>query len=108
MNTDSPIVWLAIALAGLLTFAARFSMLGLLTNYRLPERIQKLLTFVGPAAIAAIIAPDVLTQDGIITIYDNSKIPAFILATIVAFYAKNVVAILVCGMFALWVIEWWI
>ncbi|MCE2517674.1 MAG: AzlD domain-containing protein [Alphaproteobacteria bacterium] len=98
-------LWGVILASGLLTFAARFSMIGIFHDRELPELIKRLLAYVAPAALSAIILPDILLVEGDITFTGNAQIPAFILAAVVAYFSRNVMATITTGMIALWVIE---
>ena len=53
-------IWITMIISGLLTFAARFSMIGMFKDRAIPDVMRKLLTYVAPSALAAIILPDVL------------------------------------------------
>ena len=101
---SSPMIWLVMIISGLLTFAARFSMIGLFRDRELPKLFQQLLTYVAPSVLAAIIIPDVLLIDGAVMVLDNPKIPAFVLAMIAATLTRNVLLTISTGMIALWVI----
>lgn len=98
-------IWVAMIIAGLLTFAARFSMIGLIGNRPIPATMQKLLVYVGPSVMAAIILPATLIIDGQIMFADNPKIPALIIAGIVALVTSNVLATISTGMIVLWLIN---
>ncbi|XDZ64828.1 AzlD domain-containing protein [Alphaproteobacteria bacterium LSUCC0684] len=98
-------IWAVMIAAGLMTFAARYSMIGLLGDRPIPERLKRLLGYVGPAVMAAIIAPEVLVTGDMINVMDNPRIPAFIGASIVAFWTRSVPLTILTGMLLLWGIE---
>ena len=104
----SDVIWLVMVASGLLTFAARFSMIGLFQDRELPQIIKQILTYVAPSVLAAIIIPDVLLIDGTVTVLDNPKIPAFLLAMVAAALTRNVLVTISTGMIALWLISAWI
>ena len=104
----SDVIWLVMVASGLLTFAARFSMIGLFQDRELPQIIKQILTYVAPSVLAAIIIPDVLLIDGAVTVLDNPKIPAFLLAMVAAALTRNVLVTISTGMIALWVITAWV
>ena len=104
----SDVIWLVMIASGLLTFAARFSMIGLFQDRELPQIIKQILTYVAPSVLAAIIIPDVLLIDGAVTVLDNPKIPAFLLAMVAAALTRNVLVTISTGMIALWIITAWI
>ena len=98
-------LWLVIIASGVFTFSARFSMIGVFNTKKLPKFIEELLVFVGPAALAAIVLPDILIIDGQANIVNNPQLPAFIIAAIVAYFSRNVMATITIGMLVLWMIE---
>lgn len=98
-------IWFIMLLSGFLTFAARFSMIGIFKDRTLPEVMRKLLTYIAPATLSAIILPDVILVDSQITFAGNPEIPAFIIAVGVAFFTRNVIIIISTGMGALWLIN---
>ena len=98
-------IWLVMICAGVLTFAARYSMIGLVGSRELPQRLKRLLEYVAPAVLASIIAPEVMLVDSAITLTSNPKIPAFILALGVALLTRNVLATIATGMATLWLLE---
>lgn len=95
-------IWVTMIISGLVTFAARFSMIGILKDRAIPDVMRRLLTYVAPAALAAIILPDVLLVDGHMALTNNPEIPAFLVAVGVALFTRNVIVIITSGMFALW------
>ena len=104
----SDVIWLVMIASGLLTFAARFSMIGLFQDRELPQIIKQILSYVAPSVLAAIIIPDVLLIDGAVTVLDNPKISAFLLAMVAAALTRNVLVTISTGMIALWVITAWV
>lgn len=104
----SDLIWLVMIASGLLTFAARFSMLGLFQDRELPQLLKQVLTYVAPSVLAAIIIPDVLLIDGTVMVMDNPKILAFLLAMVAAALTRNVLVTISTGMIALWLITAWI
>lgn len=104
----SDVIWLVMIASGLLTFAARFSMIGLFQDRELPQIIKQILTYVAPSVLAAIIIPDVLLIEGAVVVLDNPKIPAFLLAMVAAALTRNVLVTISTGMTALWMISAWV
>jgi len=97
-------IWITMIISGLLTFAARFSMIGMFKDRAIPDLMRKLLTYVAPSALAAIILPDVLLIDGKLAFVGNPEIPSFLVAVGVALFTRNVIVIIASGMIALWLI----
>jgi branched-subunit amino acid transport protein len=97
---------LAVIIAsGLMTFAARFSMIGIFGNRQLPAILKRLLAYIPAAALSALILPDILLVDGQFRLLANAEIPAFIIAAIVAYRYRSIIATIATGMAALWLIE---
>ena len=88
-----------------MTFAARFSMIGLIGD-RPTRQHPQIACYVGPAVMAAIIFPAILLIDGEIMFADNAKIPAMLIAAIVAFRTGNVLATIGTGMVIYWLITY--
>jgi len=98
-------IWLVMIASGMMTFAARFSMIGLFRDRELPKLFREILAYVVPSVLAAIIIPDILLVAGQVVVLDNPKIPAFIIAMIAAALTRNVLVTISTGMIALWVIR---
>ena len=101
---DPLVVWgivLAI-LAG--TFAARVSFIVLFGRLdSVPPRLERLLQYVPPAALAALAVPSLLAPDGAIALAPgNERLIAGGLAAVVAWYTEDILATVVAGMAAYW------
>jgi len=95
-------IWVAIVISGLLTFMMRFAFIGSLAHRQIPPPIRSMLGYVSTAVLTAIIFSDVLIVDEVLTITDNPKIPALILAGIAALLFRNVMVTIGIGLLALW------
>ena len=95
-------IWVAIVISGLLTFMMRFAFIGSLAHRQIPPPIRSMLGYVSTAVLTAIIISDVLIVDEVLTITDNPKIPALILAGIAALLFRNVMVTIGIGLVALW------
>ena len=60
----------------------------------------------GPAAFAAIVAPRVLVDDATGGLTIDARLFAIAVGAAVMWRTKNLVAMLVCGMAALWLFTW--
>ena len=95
-------VWFTILTVGLLTFATRLSFILIFGRRKVPPRVRQSLRFVPPAVLTALIFPELLLPGGTLDIsFGNERLVAGILAAVVAWYSKNVVATIVVGMSAL-------
>lgn len=101
-------IWLVMIVTGLLTFASRFVMFSDFAPKQLPKKFQEALTFVPAAVLSAIILPSVLVGgDGtLLTIADNPRLPAAIIAVAVALATRSVIATIASGMATLWLLDW--
>lgn len=92
--------WLVIALVGAGTFAIRASFLLLADRVAaLPESAQDALRMIPPAALAALVAPALLRPDGHVDPFDPRAL-AGLLAIVVAWRTRNVIATVVVGLVA--------
>lgn len=94
--------WLTIISCGILTFLARYSMLGMLRFQQLPIWVGKALGFVSTAVLAAIIAPEVLLIEGDLALAGNPRLLPAIIAGIIAIITRNIPATIIAGMATLW------
>ncbi len=86
----------------LVTFAVRYPVLVLVSKIPLPDRVFRALRYVPPAVLAAIIAPALLMPDGktLDIAPTNAYLVAGILAGLIAWRTKNLLATIVLGMAA--------
>jgi branched-subunit amino acid transport protein len=97
--------WSLIIYAGIITFVTRFSMIFLLKKDILNNKAKKILSFVPAAIFPAIIFPPIfLDNDGSIDLENNPKILAAILAIIVGFFSKNIIATIFTGLISYWIL----
>lgn len=89
----------------LVTFGVRYPMLAIVGRLKLPPLVIRALSFVPVAVLTAIIVPAVLMPEGAIDVgIDNAYLVAALLAIIVSWRTKNLLATIVIGMagFLLW------
>jgi len=102
-------LWIVMIVLGLLTFAIRLSFIALLERIKLPPTFQRALRFVPIAVLSAIIAPELGYYNNLLAISPtNPRLLAGIVATLVAFWTKNVVWTLLAGMAVFWVLRIWL
>ena len=98
--------WLIIIAMGVVTFGIRLLPIVLLGRIEIPIVVQRALRFVPPAVLSAIIAPELLMPGGEFSLsLGNARLLAGIVATVVAWRTKNVLATIAAGMIALWVLS---
>ena len=105
MTTES--IWMIMLLGGAGTFLSRYSFFWLSGKRQLSEKWGRILRFVPPAVLAALIAPMVVMPgfeagDGLM----NPRFMAGVIAIIVAWKAKGVMTTFVVGMASLWLLQW--
>lgn len=92
-------VWLVIALLALATFLARSSFWLVGHHINLPKRVQEALRYAPACALAAIIVPDFLLNNGQIAIgLDNPRWIAGIAATAFFLVKRNMLLTIIFGM----------
>jgi branched-subunit amino acid transport protein len=92
----------------LVTFGVRYPVLAVVSRLRLPELVTQALKYVPPAVLMAIIAPAVLLPDGgrITLGLSNTPLYASLVAVLVAWRTKNLLATILVGMGVLWSLRW--
>ena len=99
-------VWLIMLFGGLVTFGMRFSMIYLLGRFEVPEVMQRLLRFVPPAVLSAIIFPELFIRSNHLDIsYGNTRWLAGLVAVIVARLTKNTLLTILAGMISLLILQ---
>ncbi len=98
------LIWGAIALVAIGTWLFRTSFVVLLGYVdEIPPRANRILALIPAAVIAAIIAPNLLIQDGSLTVgLGNEQLLAGIVAFAVGWYTENMFATIIVGMATLW------
>lgn len=93
---------------GAITFALRLSMIMLADRWMPGPLLRKALSFVPPAVLAAIIAPEMLRPgDGSLWLAaDNPRLWAGLLAIAVARLTGSTIWTVVVGMGALWLLQY--
>jgi branched-subunit amino acid transport protein len=98
--------WPIIIAMGVVTFGIRLLPIALLGRIEIPVVVQRALRFVPPAVLSAIIAPELLIPGGKFDLSPgNARLIAGLIATLVAWRTKNVLATIAVGMIALWVLS---
>ncbi|WP_438996382.1 AzlD domain-containing protein [Candidatus Puniceispirillum sp.] len=100
-------IWLVIIATGLINFATRFSMFSGYSPKQLPSWLEDALSFVPIAVLTAIIAPAVLFNDaGMISIVDNTRFYAALVAIVIALITRSVLATISTGLMVLWTLTY--
>ena len=103
--TETGRLWLTIVLAGAGTFVARISFLGVAHRIADPPiALQRILRMIPPAALAALVLPAFVRPGGDFDL-TQPRLVAGLVATVVAFWTKNVLVTLAVGMAVLIVLD---
>ena len=94
-----------IIIAGIITYFTRMSMIALVNRDVLGDRIKAVLAYVPSAVFPAIIFPGIFIDDAgvLIDIY-NPKLFASVIAILVGYFSRNVIATIISGLFSYWII----
>jgi branched-subunit amino acid transport protein len=98
-------LWAVFVAMGLVTLALRASFLVLQDRVALPAGVQRALKYVPPAILAAIVAPALLAPGPTSLGPVDARLPAAVVATIVAWRTRSVLATLTVGMVTLWLVS---
>ena len=97
--------WLSIIIAGILTYFTRMTMIALVSRDMLGDRIKAVLAYVPSAVFPAIIFPAIFINDyGNIIEMNDPKILAAIVAIVVGYFSRNVIATILSGLISYWII----
>ena len=97
--------WVLILLSGLITYFLRYSMISLIKKDMLSEKTRTLLGYVPSAVFPALIFPAVLLENsGTFVSYNDPKIIAILVAMIVGYFSKKIIATILSGLISYWII----
>ena len=97
------IEWTLIIYCGLVTFLSRYLMIAILKKEMFTDRIRKVLSFVPSAVFPAIIFPAIFINDyGSYIEMNDPKIFGAIVAILVGYFSKNVIATIFSGLLSYW------
>ena len=95
--------WLSIIIAGILTYFMRMTMIALVDRDMLGERIKAVLEYVPSAVFPAIIFPAIFINDyGSFVEMNDPKIFGAMVAIIVGYFSKNIIATIISGLISYW------
>jgi branched-subunit amino acid transport protein len=110
VTTSTGVLWLVVLAGGVGTFALKASFVVVVGRVDdIPPRVERALEFVPAAVLAALVLPAVIavepTGTALPAVGYSPKLPAAVLAAVVAWKTKNVPATIAVGMIALWTLE---
>jgi len=99
-------LWIVIVAVGALNYLSRVSFIAFFTNREMPPLLARALKFVPAAMLTALLLPMVLTPSAAGTLAGvNPRIPAAVVAAVVAYFTRSTLKTLGTGMVSLWVLE---
>ena len=97
--------WFSIILSGIVTYFSRMAMVALIDREMLRTKVKEVLNYVPAAVFPAIIFPGVFFNDlGLMVEITDPKIYGALIALIVGFFSKNVIATILSGLLSYWFI----
>ena len=97
--------WFSIIVSGIVTYFSRMAMVALIDKEMLGAKIKEVLNYVPAAVFPAIIFPGVFFNDfGALVEITDPKIYGAIIALVVGFYSRNVIATISSGLLSYWFI----
>ena len=95
--------WLSIIIAGILTYFTRMTMIVLVDRDMLGNKIKTVLEYVPSAVFPAIIFPAIFINDyGSFVEINEPKIFGAIVAVVVGYFSKNIIATILSGLISYW------
>ena len=93
----------SILVAGILTYFSRMTMVALVSRDMLSDRIKAVLAYVPSAVFPAIIFPGIFINDyGNFIEMNDPKIFAAVVAVIMGYFSKNIIATILAGLISYW------
>ena len=97
--------WLSIIIAGILTYFTRMTMIALVSRDMLGNKIKAVLAYVPSAVFPAIIFPEIFINDyGTFIEMNDPKIFGAMVAIVVGYFSRNVIATILSGLISYWII----
>ena len=97
--------WLSIIISGIVTYFSRMAMVCLINREMLGPKVKQVLNYVPAAVFPAIIFPGVFFNDfGTFVAISDPKIYGAVVALVVGFYSKSIIATILSGLLSYWLI----
>ena len=94
---------ISIILAGILTYFTRMTMVALISRDMLGDKVKAVLEYVPSAVFPAIIFPGIFIKDfGTFIEKNEPKIFGALVAVIVGYFSKNIIATILAGLVSYW------
>lgn len=98
-------IWILMIVIGGLTLVGRMSFLVLFGQREMPSWAMTALRYVPVTALTALAMPAVMLNDGAIDLSINPRILAALVAVLVAWKTKNILATITSGMIIFWMMR---
>lgn len=93
--------------AGLVTYSTRFPLMILSGKIKIPVWLEKYLSYIAPAVLTALIVPVIFIKQGKLDFsLTNEYIAAAVLTAIVAYFSKNMLVSVICGILTVAVLSY--
>ena len=97
--------WFSIIVSGIVTYFSRMAMIALIDREMLGTKVKEVLNYVPAAVFPAIIFPGIFFNDfGSLVEITDPKIYGAIIALIVGFFSRSVIATILSGLSSYWFI----
>ena len=97
--------WLSVIFAGILTYITRMTMITLVDRKVLGSKLKQVLGYVPAAVFPAIIFPAIFYNDyGNLIEFTDPKIYGAIVAILVGYLSRNIIATIFTGLISYWII----
>jgi branched-subunit amino acid transport protein len=99
-------LWVVIVAVGALNYASRLSFIAFFASREMPPLLARMLKFVPAAMLTALVLPMVLAPSAAGPLAGlNPRIPAAVVAAVVAYFTHSTLKTLGAGMAALWLLQ---
>ncbi|GAA0263912.1 AzlD domain-containing protein [Halobacterium noricense] len=100
-------LWLVVLAAAAGTYALRVSFIALFGRLDdVPPRVERVLSYVPPAVLAALVLPELVLSDGTLAVsLGNDRLLAGAIAAVVAWRTEDMLATVVVGMGVLYALS---
>ena len=99
-------LWIVIVAVGALNYLSRLSFIAFFASREMPPLLARALKFVPAAMLTALVLPMVLSPSAAGALAGiNPRVPAAIVAAIVAYFTHSTLKTLAVGMTTLWLLQ---
>lgn len=90
-------IWIYTIIIGILTFLSRYIVTAFANTKTYSETTKKVLSYVPSAVFPSLIFPAIFYKQNNFEIY-NTEVLAFIFALLAAYFSKNILITVICGL----------